>query len=216
MNQARQLLSTLSKRKRLAVILYGYWIVWSYKFREWKSKIRNSLVLVILVTFCTSTATHSVDLKYQNWIEVQYFIKYPKGSVTRNLVRSKTIPKDYLLAMIAIHECINVCKEDTPYIIESSYNRELLNWGNYGDIYGQILSTEFRGLIDKNFYFNPDNPKHLYALECARRILNGHKEVPNKYIVGWLTHYDSDSYHVKKAKKLVIATPTWHEFWTNE
>ncbi len=175
---------------------------------------RHFFLSLIFISIGFPTNSYQVEgHTYENRLKVEYLIKYPKNSITRDLVRSRTIPKDYILAMIAIHECINICKEDTPYIIESSYNRELLNWGNYGDVYDQILSTEFRGLIDKNFYFNPDNPKHLWALNCARMTLEGRRLVKDQYIVGWTTYYDSDITHVRKTLNRNIITPTWHTFW---
>lgn len=133
-------------------------------------------------------------------------------NVTKEKLES--IPDEYLLAMVAIHECINLCPQDTKFIQEATWNRVKVNWGNHGTkLYQQLSSTEFNGLIDKNFYFNPDNPKHLFALELAKRVVSGEREVKHKLLLGWLTDYD-DPTHYDKAMKTFIATPTWHKFWT--
>ena len=173
--------------------------------------------LTILLIFsgliiANSTIDHS---KIGNWIHVEYLHEYPKGTVSKRDL--KNISDEYLLAMVAIHECINLCPQDAKYICEATWNRVELNWGNYGNtLAAQLQSSEFKGLIDSNFYFNPFNKKHLFALECAKRVLKGEKEVHHKQIVGWLTHYDNDYKHVNKAIKRVIATPTWHKFWTEK
>lgn len=152
-------------------------------------------------------------LHLDNLIQIEYYLEYPKGSVQKRHL--KDIPNEYLLAMVAIHECINLYPQDTKFIQEATWNRVELNWGGYGNTLSQQLcSSEFRGLIDSNFYFNPDNSKHIFALETAKRVLKGHKESENKLLIGWLTTYDSDSKHVNKASKKVIPTPTWHKFWS--
>lgn len=148
-------------------------------------------------------------------IPVSYYLEYPKGSIKKSDLDD--IPDQYLLAMVAIHECINLYPQDAKYICEATWNRVELNWGNYGNrLAAQLKSSEFKGLIDSNFYFNPYNKKHLFALKCAKRVLEGEKEVNHKQIVGWLTHYDNDLKHVNKAMKRVVSTPTWHKFWTEK
>lgn len=145
------------------------------------------------------------------WINIEYYNEYPKGSINRHNLDS--VSDEYLLAMVAIHECINICPQDAPYIIEATWNRVANNWGNYGDLKKQLKSSEFRGLLDSNFYFDPSNIKHCLALKQARDVIKGKRKC-EYFIVGWLTHYDSDTIHVNKAMKKVIATPTWHKFWT--
>lgn len=156
-----------------------------------------------------STIDHS---KIGNWIHVEYIHEYPKGSVKKQDLTD--IPDEYLLAMVAIHECINICPQDAKYICEATWNRVQVNWGGYGNnLSKQLSSGEFKGLVDQNFYFDPSNSKHIFALEIAKRVIDGEREIYHRNIYGWLTNYDSDLDHVRKASTTVIATPTWHKFW---
>lgn len=164
------------------------------------------LLLLVPVIIISNKPYHLID-----WIEVEYYNEYPKGTV--NKYNLENIPDDYLLAMVAIHECINICPQDAPYIIEATWNRVFYNWGNYGGLKSQLKSSEFKGLLDENFYFNPFNIRHCLALKEARQVIKG-KRRTDKIIVGWLTHYDNDSKHVNRAMKRVVSTPTWHKFWT--
>ena len=85
------------------------------------------------------------------------------------------IPEDYLLAMVAIHEAVNLCSlEECSLIMQSTWNRAICNWNNHGNsILEQIKSTEFKGLLDKNFKFNSSNPKHIECLKISRSIIQG-------------------------------------------
>lgn len=148
---------------------------------------------------------------FEHWINVEYYNEYPKGTINRYNLDS--VSDEYLLAMVSIHECINICPQDAPYIMEATWNRVQINWGNYGDLKAQLRSSEFRGLLDSNFYFDPSNIKHCLALKQAREIIKG-KRKTKKIIVGWLTHYDNDTTHVNKAMSKVVKTPTWHKFWS--
>lgn len=169
----------------------------------------------ILCIMLPSDPTNVYQKKFviENWVEVEHYNEYSRGFVSRENIRE--IPKDYLLAMIAIHECINTQPQDAWYIIEASYNRELINHGKYGDIYSQVLSTEFKGLIDQNFYFDPENLKHIMCLDYARRIINGERKSKH-VILGWVNFkYDTDSIFLKKVRKRIVSLPdaTWHQFW---
>lgn len=135
-------------------------------------------------------------------------------NVTRDMIKTKSIPKEYILAMIAIHECINLAPQDAKFIIQASLNRERLNWGGYGDIYSQILSPEYKGLIDKNFYFDPRNKKHIQAYETACQVLK--KDVTHHTILGWV-HFknDTDRKFLNKVKNRCVnlSEKTHHKFW---
>lgn len=151
-------------------------------------------------------------------IKVEYLLEFPKGTFSgssgRKLIASKTIPKEYILAMIAIHECINTQPQDAPYIIQASYNRELINHGRHGDIYGQVLSSEYKGLLDRNYYFNPYNSEHMRCLQIARDVLAG-KKYSNHRILGWVNFgFDNDYKFLNRVKSLIVPTEgTFHQFW---
>lgn len=175
-------------------------------------KTKKLMFLLCFICMGFSINPYIKEHFHVSLIPVSYYLEYPKGSIKKSNLDD--IPDEYLLAMVAIHECINLYPQDAKYICEATWNRVELNWGGYGQtLAAQLKSSEFKGLIDSNFYFNPFNKKHLFALECAKRVLEGEKEIHHKQIVGWLTHYDNDTKHVNRAMKRVIATPTWHKFW---
>ena len=178
-------------------------------------KKHSKILLVVFLLFVGIVVANPLrPFHLDNLIKIEYYNEYPKGSIQKKHL--KDIPNEYLLAMVAIHECINLYPQDTKFIQEATWNRVELNWGGYGNTLSQQLcSSEFRGLIDSNFYFNPDDIRHIFALETAKRVLKGHKESEHKLLVGWLTTYDSDSKHVNKASRKVIPTPTWHKFWSS-
>lgn len=177
----------------------------------------KKIVIVLFLFLCIGFVLNPYTKHHFhiNLIPVEYLNEYPAGTIKKSDLDD--IPDEYLLAMVAIHECINLYPQDAKYICEATWNRVELNWGGYGNtLAAQLKSSEFKGLVDSNFYFDPSNKKHLFALECAKRVLEGEREVNHKNIVGWLTHYDNDIKHVNKASALVIATPTWHKFWTEK
>lgn len=174
--------------------------------------MKHKLIILVPLLFLTiGFANPVIRHVYNDWIEVEYYQEYPKGSVNRHNLSN--IPDEYLLAMVAIHECINICPEDTKYIQEATWNRVQVNWGNYGKLTDQLKSSEFKGLLDSNFYFNPENKKHIFALKSAKRVIKGEREITKKRIFGWISHHDTDTIFLKKVHNKIIVTPTWHQFW---
>ena len=176
----------------------------------------TSLCILLLA----KTLSNTVPNSYRIWLPVvptylEYYNEYPKNSLTKEKVKRMNIPEEYLLAMVAIHECINTAPQDSWYIMEATWNRVKCNHGGYGKtVKNQILSPEYNGLIDKRFYFNPSNPRHCQALKDARQIIQGKRKSEHN-ILGWV-HFSNDpnKKFLNKVRSLVVHTKgTHHKFW---
>ena len=170
----------------------------------------KKIILIILFSFGVIATAHNFSGKIREYVIVDYrqFQNVTKESLN-------FIPDDYLLSMVAIHEAVNLCSMyECALIMQSTWNRVECNWGNYGDLKGQLRSSEFKGLIDKNFKFNPDNPKHIQCLEIAREIISG-KKYHKKEILGWNKSTDPNQEHLAICLPLKVKTKekTIHWFW---
>ena len=186
-----------------------------------KNKKRITTMLTSLsFLLLAKSLSNTIPNSYRIWLPVvptylEYYNEYPKGSLTKERVKRMNIPEEYLLAMVSIHECINTAPQDSWYIMEATWNRVQYNHGNYGKtVKEQILSPEYNGLIDKNFYFNPSNPRHCQALTDAKQIISGKRKCKHP-ILGWV-HFgnDTNKKFLNKVKSRIVNTgDTHHKFW---
>lgn len=163
----------------------------------------HSLRIVLIVGFCLLAFTFK-----HNLLE----FTHPTINSYQNVSRSSimTIPDDYLLAMVAIHECINTCPQDAYYIITATWNRVLVNHGGYGNLKAQLLSSEFNGLIDQNFYFDNTDPKHIRCLKLARKAM---REKSSFKAIGWYSKGANPQFISLVSSRVVKTKGTCHVFW---
>ena len=161
--------------------------------------IKQILIVLSLTGFYACT-NYSIDL----CIPLHTYKDVQRSNI-------KDIPNEYLLAMVAIHECINTCPQDASYIMMATWNRVLLNYGKYGSLPEQLLSSEFNGLIDKNFYFDSKDKRHVECLKKAKDII---AHGPDVRILGWYSK-EANVKFTASIKNRVVSLPikTCHTFW---